>query len=72
MTNNGRKPVNQIKGELARRGILRKELARHPLVDLSDGHLSDILRGRKPLTPRMAEAIKRAIDELAPVSDGGD
>ena len=71
MGTNGRRPLYAIRGEMARRDIKVKELARHPLVDLSAGHLSDVLCGRKPLTRRMAEAIRRAIDELAPVTDGG-
>ena len=63
---NGRKPLSAIRAELARRGIKQKDLARHELVDLNPDHLSAILCGRRPLTPRLAKAIDRAIEELAP------
>lgn len=63
---NGRKPLTAIKAELARRGIKLKDLAQHELVDVNPDHLSAILCGRKSLTPRLAKAISRAIEELAP------
>ena len=65
MTRNGQKPRNDLKAEITRRGLLYKQVAQHADVDVTQGHLSDILNGRKPLSRRLERGIRRAIEELS-------
>ena len=71
---NGRKPRNDLKAAFARRGLKQRGIAAK--VQISEGHLNDVLNGRRPLTHRLARDISRATgisltiikgeDELAP------
>lgn len=74
MTVNGRRALYHIKAAFARRGLRQRGVAAK--VHISEGHLNDVLNGRRPLTHRLARDISRATgipltiikgeDELAP------
>lgn len=52
-----------LRVEIARTGIVQYRVAQK--VGVSEGQLSRLLTGRKPLTAEMAERIRAAILELA-------
>lgn len=52
-----------LRVEIARKNIVQYHIAQR--VGVSEGQLSRLLTGRKPLTHEMAERIRAAIAELA-------
>jgi DNA-binding transcriptional regulator YdaS (Cro superfamily) len=54
-------PAADLRAEVARRQVPLYRLA--PLVGLHPSHLGQVLRGRRPLTPELAQRIERALTE---------
>jgi hypothetical protein len=54
-------PAAELRAELARRQVVIYRLA--PIVGLHPSHLGQVLSGRRPLSPELADRIRRALSE---------
>ena len=54
-------PAAELRAEMARRQLRIYDVA--PRVGLHPSHLGQVLRGRRPLSPELAERIRQAIGD---------
>lgn len=53
----------ELKAEMVRRRVRQRQVAKQ--LEISEGYLSDVLNGVKPVDSELKQAIAKVIDELS-------